>query len=105
MRDNYATHKHDNVEALQRRDSRIHVDSIPTSASWINMVERLFRELRGNRIKRSDFHSEVDLEVVIADHIKRHNAKPKLFIWSGRASKKLEKVTQGRKSLDKSQSV
>ena len=58
-----------------------------------------------NRIKRSDFHSEVDLEVVIADHIKRHHAKPKLFIWSGRASKKLEKVTQGRKSLDKSQSV
>ena len=105
MRDNYATHKHDNVEALQRRYSRIHVDSIPTSASWINMVERLFRELRGNRIKRSDFHSEVDLEVVIADHIKRHHAKPKLFIWSGRASKKLEKVTQGRKSLDKSQSV
>ena len=49
MRDNYATHKHDNVEALQRRDSRIHVDSIPTSASWINMVERLFRDLRGNR--------------------------------------------------------
>ena len=103
--DNYATHKHDKVKAWQRRNPRFHFHFTPTSASWLNMVERFFRDLSENRIKRGVFHSVAELEAAIADYLKRHNENPKPFIWTAKASDILEKVTRGRKSLDKLQSV
>ena len=69
------------------------------------MVERFFRDLSENRIKRGVFHSVAELEGAITGYLKRHNENPKPFIWTAKASDILEKVTRGRKSLDKLQSV
>lgn len=103
--DNYATHKHDKVKAWQQRNPNFHFHFTPTSASWLNMVERFFRDLSENRIKRGVFHSVADLEQAIAAYLELHNEKPKPFIWTAKASDILEKVTRGRKALDKLQSV
>lgn len=102
--DNYATHKHAKVKAWQQRNARFHFHFTPTSASWLNMVERFFRDLSEQRIKRGVFHSVADLEHAINGYLKVHNEKPKPFIWTAKASDILEKVTRGRKSLDKLQS-
>ena len=103
--DNYATHKHDKVKAWQQRNPRFHFHFTPTSASWLNMVERFFRDLSENRIKRGVFRSVADLENAINNYLKLHNEQPKPFIWTAKASDILEKVTRGRKSLDKLRSV
>lgn len=103
--DNYATHKHDKVKAWQQRNPRFHFHFTPTSASWLNMVERFFRDISENRIKRGVFHSVADLESAVEEYLALHNENPKPFIWTAKASDILEKVTRGRKSLDKLQSV
>ena len=103
--DNYATHKHDKVKAWQQRNPRFAFHFTPTSASWLNMVERFFRDLSENRIQRGVFRSVADLENAIGDYLKLHNEQPKPFIRTAKASDILEKVTRGRKSLDKLRSV
>jgi len=103
--DNYATHKHDKVKAWQRRNPRFHFHFTPTSASWLNMVERFFHDLSENRIKRGVFHSGTDLERAIGSYLELHNENPKPFIWTAKASDILQKVTRGRKALDKLQSI
>jgi transposase len=103
--DNYATHKHAKVKAWQQRNPRFHFHFTPTSASWLNMVERFFRDLSENRIKRGVFHSVAELEQAITDYLRLHNEKPKPFIWNAKASDILEKVTRGRNSLNKLRSV
>ena len=103
--DNYATHQHEKVKAWQRRNSRFHFHFTPTSASWLNMVERFFRDLTVNRLRRAVFHSVEELTKVIEEHIRIHNANPKPFIWTAAASDILEKVKRGRKALHKTHSA
>lgn len=103
--DNYATHKHEKVKAWQKRNPRFHFHFTPTSASWLNMVERFFRDVSENRIKRGVFRSVAELTSAIEDYLVTHNQNPKPFIWTAKASDILEKVTRGRKSLDKLHSV
>lgn len=103
--DNYATHKHAKVQAGQRRNPRFHFHFTPTSASWLNMVERFFRDLTTNRIRRGVFHSEADLIAAIEAYRAVHNAHPKPLIWTARAADILEKVKRGRAKLDKLHSV
>ena len=97
--DNYATHKHDKVQAWQRRNPRFHFHFTPTSASWLNMVERFFRDLTVNRLRRGVFRSVAELTEAIKEHLAAHNADPKPFVWTATASDILEKVKRGRRKL------
>jgi transposase len=99
--DNYATHKHPAVKEWQERNKRFHFHFTPTSASWLNMVERFFRDITENRIRRGVFRSEIELEFAINQYIEMHNENPKPFIWTAKASDILEKVKRGRAALNK----
>jgi transposase len=103
--DNYATHKHAKVKLWMARHKRFHVHFTPTSASWLNMVERFFRDLTVNRVRRDAFRSVPELVTAIEDYIRLHNETPKPFIWTAKASDILEKVKRGRAALDKLQSA
>jgi len=103
--DNYATHKHPKVQAWLERHPRFSVHFTPTSASWLNMVERFFRDLTQNRLRRGIFHSVEDLIAAIDEYLARHNENPKPFIWTKTASDILEKVTRARQALVKSTSI
>lgn len=99
--DNYATHKHPRVLAWLKRHRRFHVHFTPTSASWLNMVERFFRDLTENRLRRGIFTSVGNLIDAITDYINRQNKTPKPFIWTAKAADILEKVKLARENLHK----
>jgi transposase len=99
--DNYATHKHPKVRNWLKRHKRFHMHFTPTSSSWLNLVERWFRNITEQRIRRGVFKSIAELEQAIADYIKHHNANPKGFVWVAKAEDILEKVRRARKTLDK----
>ena len=99
--DNYATHKHAKVQAWQKRNTNFHFHFTPTSASWLNRVERFFRDLTQRELRRGIFTSLRQLEDALTDYIVRHNENPKPFIWTAKASDILEKVTRARTALDK----
>jgi transposase len=99
--DNYATHKHPAVQRWLKRHPRFHVHFTPTSASWLNMVERFFRDLTVNRVRRGVFRSVPELVAAIQDYIAHHNQAPKPFIWTAKACDILEKVKRGRAVLNK----
>ena len=103
--DNYATHKHPEVKAWLARHPRFHMHFTPTSASWLNMVERFFRDLSENQLRRAAFRSVPDLVSTIEQYIVKHNRDPKPFIWTAKASDILAKVTRARAKLNKMQSV
>ena len=103
--DNYATHKHPKVQRWLARHSRFHVHYTPTSASWLNMVERFFRDLTQNRLRRGVFRDLEELIMAVEDYIDKHNANPKPFIWTTSATDILEKVKRARTALNTSQSV
>jgi transposase len=99
--DNYATHKHPRVQRWLAKHKRFHVRFTPTSASWLNMIERFFRDLTANRIRRGVFQDLEQLIIAIGDYIDLHNENPKPFIWTAKASDILEKVTRARAALNK----
>jgi transposase len=98
--DNYATHKHPRVQKWLARHARFHVYFTPTSSSWLNMVERFFRDLTQNRLRRGVFRDVEELIMAIGDYIDRHNDRPKPFVWTAKASDILEKVKRARKVLN-----
>ena len=71
----------------------------PTSASWLNMVERFFRNLTDQWLRRGVFRSVDDLTAEISDYIANHNRDPKPFIWTKKAADILEKVKRARRTL------
>jgi len=103
--DNYATHKHPKVKRWLARHRRFHVHFTPTSASWLNMVERFFRDLTQHRLRRGVFRDVEELVTAIDQYVDRHNERPKPFIWTAKASDILEKVKRARITLDNAQSV
>jgi transposase len=103
--DNYATHKHAKVKAWMKRNKRFHVHFTPTSASWLNMVERFFRDISEQRLRNGVFRSVNDLIATITDYVAHHNKDPKPFIWTASASDILEKVKRARTKLDTLQSL
>ena len=103
--DNYATHKHAKVKNWLGKRPHIHVHFTPTSASWLNMVERFFRDLTDKCVRRGVFHSVGDLESAIYQYIESHNEDPAPFIWTATASDILEKVKRGRARLNNLQSA
>ena len=102
--DNYATHKHPKVLAWLKRHQRFHMHFTPTSSSWLNMVERWFRQITDKRIRRGTFHSVQQLIDSINAYIQNHNQHPKAFVWTASVEKILEKVRRARKVLDNIQS-
>jgi transposase len=99
--DNYATHKHPRVQRWLDNHKRFHVRFTPTSASWLNMIERFFRDLTANQIRRGVFQDLEQLITAIGDYIDHHNENPKPSIWTAKASDILEKVTRARAALHK----
>ena len=99
--DNYATHKHPNVQRWLKRHRRFHMHFTPTSSSWLNLVERWFRDITERRIRRGVFKSVAQLEQAIYDYIAHHNANPQGFVWTAKADAILEKVRRARAALDK----
>jgi transposase len=103
--DNYATHKHPSVQRWLARHKRFHMHFTPTSASWLNMIERFFRDLTHNRIRRGVFQDLEELILAIGDYIDRHNEMPKPFIWTAKANDILQKVTRAQNALYKEPSA
>jgi transposase len=97
--DNYATHKHPAVKRWLSRHPRFHMHFTPTSGSWLNMVERFFRDIGEKAIRRCAFQSVDQLIVAIHAYLEAHNASPKPFIWTAKATDILEKVKRARASL------
>ncbi len=102
--DNYATHKHPAVRRWLDRHPRFHPHFTPTGSSWLNMVERFFRDLTVNRLRRGVFTSVPDLELALHDYVRVHNREPKPFIWTKTANDILQKVTRARAAANKYQS-
>jgi transposase len=98
--DNYATHKHPRVQKWLARHPRFHMHFTPTSSSWLNMVERFFRDLTEQRLRRGIFRDVEELIMAIGDYIDKHNDSPKPFVWTARASDVLAKVRRARAALD-----
>lgn len=96
--DNYGTHKHPQVQAWRARHPRLHFHFTPTSSSWLNLVERWFRELTQKRLRRGVFHSVSELEAAIAQYVEVHNADPKPFVWTATAESILAKVERATKA-------
>jgi transposase len=103
--DNYGTHKHAKVQRWFSRHKRFYVHFTPTSASWRNRVERFFRDLTEQQLRRRVFRSVGELEQALMDYIDKHNDAPAPFIWTQSANDILEKVKRGRQTLNTLQSV
>lgn len=103
--DNYATHKHAKVQEWLDKHPRFHMHFTPTSASWLNMVERFFRDLTDNRLRRGVFTSVPELIEAITEYIEKHNQEPKPFIWTAKASDILEKVVRANRRLSSKQNA
>jgi transposase len=90
--DNYATHKHANIKAWLAKHPRFHLHFIPTSSSWLSMVERCFRELTEKRLRRGIFRSVMSLVSAIDEYLETLNGNPKPFIWTKTADDILNKL-------------
>ena len=99
--DNYATHKHPKVRAWLKKHPRFHIHFTPTSSSWLNVIERWFRELTEKRLRRGVFRSVCELEQAITDYANHHNANPHSFVWTKKAEDILAKVRRARAALEK----
>lgn len=97
--DNYATHKHQKVRNWLRRNKRVTLHFIPTSSSWLNLVERFFGLITEKAIRRGVFCSVADLEQKLLKFISKHNEAPIPFVWTKSVETILEKVGRARKSF------
>ena len=98
--DNYGTHKTPEVKKWMKKHPRFHFHFTPTSASWLNLVERFFAEITRNAIRRGIFKNVAELEATIDDYLAKHNEAPRPFVWTATAKNILEKVDRARKTLD-----
>jgi transposase len=98
--DNYGTHKHPRVKSWLRRHPRFHLHFIPTSSSWLNLVERWFREITDKRLRRGSFPSVPELVTAIKQYLDGHNQNPKVFVWSASVERILTKIAKCKEVLD-----
>jgi transposase len=97
--DNYGTHKHPRVKAWLRRHARFHLHFIPTSSSWLNMVERWFRDLTDKRLRRGSFRNVRELITAIQEYVAHHNQNPRVFSWTASVEGILAKVAKSKEAL------
>jgi len=100
--DNYATHKVDKVQAWLKRHPRYHVHFTPTSASWLNLVERLFAEVTERCVRRGSHTAVKKLEKAMLDYLDARNKKPKPFVWTASADLILAKIERLSKRISNS---
>lgn len=98
--DNYGTHKHPRVQRWLERHPRFIPHFIPTSSSWLNLVERWFGELTGKRIRRGVFVSVADLQQAIEEFLAAWNTDPKPFVWTATVDSIVEKLNRCRQTLE-----
>jgi transposase len=98
--DNYATHKHQSVQRWLNRHKRFHLHFTPTSSSWLNQVERWFRDLTDKNLRRGIFGSVPDLIASIETYLAASNEDPKPYVWNATAEAILAKVARARTTLD-----
>lgn len=98
--DNYATHKKQEVRDWLATHPRFHFHFIPTSSSWLNLVERWFASITNRRIRRGTFRSVAQLEQAIMDYIRHNNANPKPFVWTASVDAIIRKVNRGKAPLE-----
>ena len=97
--DNYSTHKHEKVRNWLKRNKRVVLHFIPTSSSWLNLVERFFGVLTEKQLKRGIFTSVDELERTIIEYIDNNNKNPKPFVWTKSVEEILAKVNRARSTL------
>jgi len=88
------------VKSWLRRHPRVHLHFTPTSSSWLNLVERWFRDLTQQRIRRGSFHAVKELIRTIEEYIENHNQKPQVFVWSAPVERILSKIAKCKEALD-----
>jgi len=98
--DNYGTHTHPEVTNWLAKHPRFHMHFTPTSASWLNLVERWFREITEKRIRRGAFQSVHALVTAIMDYLDAKNAQPKPFVWTASMQTILSKVRRANEVLE-----
>ena len=103
--DNYAAHKHPRVKSWLKRHPRFHMHFIPTSSSWLNLIERFFREITDKQIRRGSFNNVRQLTEAITTFIDDHNADPEPFVWTAGVQDILDKIRRARAVLDKTRSA
>ena len=91
--DNYGTHKHPRVQRWLKRHPRFHLHFIPTSSSWLNLVERWFSDISTKRIRRGSFKNVKELIMVIKKYIESHNQNPKVFVWTASVENIMRKIS------------
>jgi len=99
--DNYGTHKHPRVQNWLKRHPRFIPHFIPTSSSWLNLIERWFGELTGKRIRRGVFVSVDELKQAIEEFLSHWNAEPKPFVWTATVESIVEKLSRCKQTLEK----
>ena len=97
--DNYATHKHPNVKEWLAKHPRFNLHFTPTSASWVNLVERFFRDITEEQIRRGVFRSVAELEEAINQYLEHRNANPKPYHWTATPEQVLKKVNKAKDML------
>jgi transposase len=103
--DNYFTHKTPQVQRWLKKHPRFHMHFIPTSSSWLNLVERWFREITDKRIRRGVFRNVRQLIDAIMDYVEHHNENPTAFIWTAKIENILAKIERARAVLNNVQSI
>jgi transposase len=98
--DNYGTHKHPRVQSWMKRHPRFHIHFTPTSSSWLNLVERWFREITDKRLRRGSFQSVPELIDAIYQYLDNHNQNPQAFVWSAPVERILAKISKCKEALD-----
>ena len=97
--DNYCTHKHEKVYRWLKRHRRFPIHFIPTSSSWLNLVERWFGKITDKRIRRGSFKNVRELQAAIYEFLEAHNDDPKPFVWSAPVERILEKIAKSKEAL------
>jgi len=98
--DNYGTHKHPNVQAWLKRHPRFIPHFVPTSSSWLNLIERWFRELTTQSVRRGSFTSVQALENAIGEFLAAWNENPNPFVWTATVESIQEKLSRCRQTLE-----
>jgi len=97
--DNYGAHKHPRVQTWLERHPRFHLHFIPTSSSWLNMVERWFGEMTEKRLRRGTFANVDSLIKAIMDYINNHNQNPQAFVWTATPERIMRKIAKCKEAL------
>jgi transposase len=99
--DNYGTHNQPEVRAWLKKHARFVLHFVPTSSSWLNLVERSFGELTSNCVRRGSFYSVEDLKKAIQDFLDSWNENPKPFVWTASVESIMEKLSRCRQTLER----